>query len=404
MSNQETHETLQAPEAIKISAMVKVISAIMVLIGVAAFVYSLRSEHQNYAWGGYLIGIFFMLSLAVFGPLWVSILYMSRGIWSVTMRRIPEAMGAALIPAGVLTLAVVVGLHSLYHWSHADVVAKDELLLHKAPFLNPTLFMILISLSLIIWIVFNHILRRNSLKQDEDGKASYSINNITFSAIFILLFSLTYSVVSFYLLMSLDAHWFSTMFAVLTFTDMVQTGLAFVSIVAAVLVMQGKLKGYLNENHLHGVGKMLFAATGFWAYIYFSQFLLIWYGNLPEETAYFIKRWENGWLVYLAILPFVKFLVPFVILVPRENKRKPLRLLSMAVLIIFAQFLELYVMVAPALGHGSEVAHGHLPVIEFLMFLGFTGLFVLLFAVAVGRKKSVPLNDPYIRESIHHHT
>lgn len=404
MSTLETHGFPEAPEPIKISAAVKALALVFVIIGAAAFVYALKGEHQNDAWGGYLIGSFFMLSLAVFGPLWVSILYMSRGIWSVTMRRIPETMGTALIPASILALVVVGGLHSLYHWSHTDVVAADELLQHKAPFLNSSLFVILVSLSLAIWVLFNFVINRNSLKQDEAGDASHSKRNITFSAVFILLFAISYSIVSFYYVMSLDAHWFSTMFAVLTFTDMMQTGLAFVALVASIFVMQGRLKGFLNENHLHGIGKMLFATTGFWAYIYFCQFMLIWYGNLPEETAYFILRWENGWLAYLAILPFVKFLIPFIYMAPRNNKRKPKRLIAMAILIILAQFLELYVMVAPALGHGEHLAQGHLPVIEFLIFSGFMGLFVLIFCIAISRNNPVPLNDPFIRDSIRHHT
>ena len=141
-----------------------------------------------------------------------------------------------------------------------------------------------------------------------------------------MVFALTLSVVSFYLLMSLEAHWFSTMFAVVVFTDVVQTGAAFVAVVVGLLMMSGRLEGWVDENHLHSLGKMVFAATGFWAYIYFCQFLLIWYANLPEETVYFLRRSENGWLPYVLILPAVKFVLPFLLLLPREAKREPYRL------------------------------------------------------------------------------
>ena len=182
------------------------------------------------------------------------------------------------------------GAHSLYHWSHADVVAHDALLTHKAPFLNMNMFWVLVGLSLVLWVVFAALIVGASRRQDKDGGMGATRSSRTMSAIFLVVFAITLSIVSFYLLLSLDAHWFSTMFAVLVFTDVMQTGLAYVAVVAGLIVMAGKLEGFLNENHLHSLGKMLFAATGFWAYIYFCQFMLIWYANIPEETVYFLKR------------------------------------------------------------------------------------------------------------------
>ena len=239
------------------------------------------------------------------------------------MRRIPEAMTAWLLPGGVLTLAVGLGAHSLYHWSHADVVAKDPLLTHKAPFLNLPMFWALVGASLLLWVVFAALLVRTSRRQDREGGIEPSRTARTLSALFLVVFALTISIVSFYLLLSLDAHWFSTMFAVLVFTDVVQTGTAFVAVVAGLLVLSGQLKGFLNENHLHSLGKMVFATTGFWAYIYFCQHMLIWYANLPEETVYFLKRTSNGWLPYILILPVLKFVVPFLLLISRERQAEP---------------------------------------------------------------------------------
>ena len=194
------------------------------------------------------------------------------------------------------------------------------------------------------------------------------------------------------------------MFAVLTFTDIVQTGTAFIAVVAGLMVMNGKLRGFLNANHLHSLGKMVFAWTGFWAYIYFCQHMLIWYANIPEETVYFIRRMENGWLPYLLVLPLLKFVVPFLLLVPREAKRNPKRLVPVALLILVAQFWELYVMVGPAIGHGEEAAHGHLPIVEFLVTLGFVGLFTLVFGWFLKRHDPVPLKDPAIGACLEYHT
>jgi hypothetical protein len=244
---------------------------------------------------------------------------------------------------------------------------------------------------------------RNSRKQDKTGKAAHSRSNVRLSALFIVLYAVTFSVVSFFLLMSLEAHWFSTMYAVLTFTDMMQAGTAFVALMAAATIMRGQLKGYLNENHLHSIGKMMFAATGFWAYIYFCQFMLIWYANIPEETSYFLTRYGNGWMPYLMALPILKFVVPLVVMAPRNNKRTPGRVAAMAVLILVAQFLELYLLVGPAIGHGGHAAHAHLPIIEFAVTAGFFGLFYLVYSWSVGRHNSVPVKDPRLRECLEYH-
>jgi hypothetical protein len=266
-----------------------------------------------------------------------------------------------------------------------------------------TMFYALVGGSVVVWLLFSRALVSNSREQDKTGKAALINKNIRLSAMFAVLFALTYSLVSFYLLMSLDAHWFSTMFAVLTFTDAVQTGTAFVAIIAAVFILQGQLEGYLNENHLHSLVKMMFAATGFWAYIYFCQFLLIWYSNIPEETIYFIARGDNGWLPYFLVLPALKFVIPFIYLAPRASKRDPKRVIFMGVLLLIAQFWELFIMVRPSVSHGAEKAQAALPITEALITLGFLGLFFLVFAWALGRAKPVPLKDPYLRECLDYH-
>jgi hypothetical protein len=148
----------------------------------------------------------------------------------------------------------------------------------------------------------------------------------------------------------------------------------------------------------------VFASTGFWAYIYFCQFMLIWYANIPEETTYFLRRVDNGWLPYLLTLPALKFVVPFLLMVPRDAKRNPRKLVPVAVLLLFAQFLELFVMVGPAIGHGETAAHAHLPLVEFAATLGFLGLFTLVFGWALARHDAVPLKDPAIAECLAYHS
>ncbi|MGE0813294.1 MAG: hypothetical protein AB7O28_07775 [Vicinamibacterales bacterium] len=394
------HAIPPAPGRVALPSSVRALAGILTLAGAAALGWAFTTGEAALAWSTYLIGAFFVLSLGVFGVAWIAILNLSGGTWSVTMRRIPEAMTAWLLPGGVLAMAVVLGAHTLYHWSDADAVAADALLTHKAPFLNLTMFVVLGVVSLLIWVAFATLIVGASRRQDREGGMAATRSRRTASAVFLVLFALTLSIISFYFLLSLDAHWFSTMFAVLVFTDTMQTGTAFVALVAGLLVGAGALKGFLNEHHLHSLGKMLFAWTGFWAYIYFCQFMLIWYANLPEETAYFLRRADQGWLPYLLVLPALKFVVPFVLLVPREAKRSPGRLVPLAILVLFAQFWELYLMVAPAVGHGEAAVPAHLPVVEFVGTLGFLGLFTLVFGWALSRHDAVPLKDPGLAECL----
>ena len=295
------------------------------------------------------------------------------------MRRIPEAMTAWLLPGGVLAMAVGLGAHSLYHWSHADVVAQDALLTHKAPFLNMTMFTALVGVSLVLWVVFAALLVGTSHRQDREGGMAPTRKSRTLSAIFLVIFAVTISIVSFYFLMSLEAHWFSTMFAVLVFTDIVQTGTAFVAVVAGLFVMTGTLKGFLNENHLHGLGE-----DGVRGDRLLGLHLL-----LPAHADLVREPPRRDGLLHapsrerLAAVPAaapgaeVRRAVPAP--AAARGQAQPEDARPVSVLILFAQFWELYVMVGPAVGHGEEAAHGHLPIVEFAATLGFVGLFTLVF-------------------------
>lgn len=370
--------------------------------GAGAFAITILRGDAALAWSSYLVGAFFALGLGVFGTLWIAMTTLTKGSWAVTMRRIPEAMTSWLLPGAILALVVGLGAHSLYSWTHEATVASDHLLQHKQGFLNTGVFYGLSAVSFVVWGLFSAGIVGSSLRQDATGKASHSRTIVTLSAAFVVLFALTFSGISFLYLMSLEPHWFSTMFAVLTFTDVVQTGLAFVCLVAAGLVARNAFNGMVNANHLHAAAKMLFATTGFWAYIYFCQFLLIWYANIPEETTYFLRRMENGWLAWILVLPLLKFVVPFLFLVPRAAKRTPWKLMAVSAWVLVAQFVELFVMVAPALGHGDEAAHAHAPIVEALVTLGFLGAFFLVFAFTLKHRAPVPLKDPALRESLHY--
>lgn len=381
------------PGRLGLPVAVRALAAAAAVTGVAAVAWAWQRGDHEVAWSAYLIAVFFTLGLGVFGVAWLAMLALSGGTWSVTMRRVPEAMTAWLLPGGALTLVLVAGAPALYHWADTAAVAADPLLTHKAPFLNVRMFGATVAGSLLLWAGFAWRIVGGSRRQDRDGGVAATRAGRALSALFLVVFALSLSAVSFFLLLSLDAHWFSTMFAVLVFTDVMQTGVAFVAVVAGLWLAAGALEGFLTEHHVHSLGKMLFAWTGFWAYIYFCQFMLIWYANIPEETAYFLRRTADGWLPWLLALPLLKFVAPFLLLIPRGAKRRPARLVPVAGLVLLAQFVELYVMVGPAAGHGGA-AHAHLPIVEFLATVGALGLFVLVFGRSLAGHDPVPLKDP----------
>ena len=403
MSHHHDHALPQPPAPIRMPTSARNVAVLLVLLGLGTLAWAFQAGRPELAWSSYLIGAYYTLALGVFGALWISVQHLGRGVWSVTMRRVPEAMTSWLFPGGLLALAVGLGAPYLYHWSHVEAVAQDELLQHKSPFLNTTMFYVLMSVCLGAWVLLARAITGNSRRQDQEGGIELTRRNGVLSAVFVIVFALSISVVGFYLLMSLEPHWFSTMFAVLLFTDALQTGTAFVALVVGYLILRGDFSGFVTRNHLHSLGKMVFATTGFWAYIALCQFLLIWYANIPEETVYYIRRWENGWQPYLLLLPVVKFLVPFIFMVPRCCKREPQPLMMASAWLLFAQLWELYMMVAPAVGHGESAAHGHLPCVEFTVGVGFLAAFYLLFAYCLGRHGAVPLKDPALQESLEYH-
>src|SRR5690606_22754739 len=192
-----------------------------------------------------------------------------------------------------------------------------------------------------IWMFFSWKLIGNSLLQDtRQGDYSINLKNRVLAPIFLILFAITYTMVSFDQIMSLDPHWFSTIFGVYCFAGLFYTNLALTALVSIYLKRKGLLEGIVNENHLHDLGKFMFAFTVFWAYIGFSQFMLIWYANLPEETGYYLRRFDGGWMNVSIFLLVGKFMVPFFALLPREAKRSERRLILVGLWMLVAQWID----------------------------------------------------------------
>ncbi|MCX7999922.1 MAG: hypothetical protein N3A69_13380 [Leptospiraceae bacterium] len=382
----------------------------MIVIGIISIALSFflihepaRSEHMHHSafWSTMLTGLFLTLGVAICGLFFTAISYVTGAHWSVTIRRITETFGKYL-PIATLILAVIVifGVHDLYEWSHKDVVETDKLLKHKSGWLNVPFFPIRLIVIAGIWILFGHLFYKNSTSQDEDKDVGHTLKNNKVAPIFLLFFSLSFSIVAYDLLMSLTPHWFSTMWAVYTFAGIYQTTFAIFAIFIYHLKKNGYLGDAVNENHIHDVGKFMMSFCVFWAYVGFSQFMLIWYANLPEETFWYEMRLQGGWTWMTVLLPFVKFVIPFLLLINRPNKRNLDTLYKIAVWLVFVEFFELHWIIFPS---NFEEFHVLSFILNFGATLGFLGLFGFVILKALEKKKLIPVGDPRLENCLHHH-
>lgn len=393
-----SHNSPTAPGTLQVNPLIKTISVVLIFLGFASFV-GLLFMNKDRAWHAYLTGYFYFTSLALGGLFFAGIQHMTKAGWSVNIRRFMESMTTFLPLSFVGGLVLLIGAPTLYIWLDHSAVAADPILSHKHGYLNFPFFIIRLVLFFGIWLFFGKKIVGMSVKQDETGDESLTKKMTAYSVAFMGLFALSYSFFSVDLLMSLEPHWFSTIFGVYTFAGLFQSSLAFLILLVVYCMKKGLLKGYVDENHLHDLGKFLFAFTVFWAYIAYSQYMLIWYANLPEETVFYMHRMHDGWVWVSASLIVFKFIVPFLALLPQRAKRNPNYLAAVSVWILIMQYVDLYWLVYP--NHDSHHVVFNIP--ELFVWLGFGGAFVLCIVKFLGKNSIVPKKDPRQHESMHHH-
>jgi len=391
---------IRNPGPLKSVGTVQLIFAACAVIGVAVFALGLTQNPER-AWFSYLHNHFYFMSLALGGIFFAAVQWATSAMWSAPVRRIAESF-TAYLPIAILTfIGLYFGLSKIYIWTNHAVVHGDIVLEGKKGYLSVPFFMIrnLIALGLMYGLTRKLIGR--SIQQDSDRNAAHTLKNRILSPAFLLVFAVGFTMMSFDQLMSLDPHWFSTMFGVYCFAGLFYSVLALTTVVTVLLRRQGALAGIVNDNHLHDLGKFMFAFTVFWAYIGFSQYMLIWYANMPEETPYFIHRLSGGWMKVSAFLLFGKFMVPFFFLLPREAKRNETRLLTVGIFMLIAQWIDMLWLTQPesVLGHEGPV----IGVQEIGTMLGFLGLFGLTTLRFLTRHNVVAIGDPRLVESVTHH-
>jgi hypothetical protein len=368
-----------------------------VLAGLASVALALfGAEQWRSFFVAYLVSYAFFLSLALGALFLILIQHVTHAGWGVVVRRLAEGVAATLPWLAVLFVPVLFGLHDLYHWSRAEAVAADAVLAGKASYLNPTFFTVRWVVYFIVWVWLARYFVSRSIAQDANGDVELTVQMQRRAALGVVLYAFTVSFAAIDILMSLDPHWYSTMFGVYYFAGAVVGALAVIIVAAVLLQGAGLLGRVITREHYHDLGKLLFAFIVFWAYIAFSQYMLIWYGNIPEETEWYLRRQSNGWGWIGLVLVFGHFLLPFLALISRTPKRRKGLLAVAAGWMLGMHWVDVAWLVVP---HFAPLS-GAVSVETVTLLLAFAGLMVARFAQVLREPSLVPERDPRIAESL----
>lgn len=352
-------------------------------------------------WVNFLINNFYFVCMALSGLFFLALQNITGSSWMRTYQRVPEAMMQFLpFSLGFMILGYF-GLHTIYEWTHHEMM-NDPILVKKMAYLNTPFFFVRMFLFFIIWIGFSKIISYLMDRWDKTKYLEQDSRIAMYSAITLVVFSLTFSFASYDWIMSIEPHWFSTIFSVYTFCGLFVGGVAFITLALLVLRMQGYLTEYVTKDHLHDLGKWMFGMSTFWAYIWFCQYMLIWYSNIPEETEYYILRTQGNWTWLFWSNFAISFGVPFLLLMTRESKRNPVSLAIVAVVILVGRWVDLYTLVAPKVYEHNEIAAIIGPY-EIVSAISYAAFFLLVFTYHLSKKKLIIQNDPYFEEGLHLH-
>lgn len=401
-------------EQFEIPGKMKTWSLALIGVGLVAFVIGLvtkgfgTEDEQRHFIGTLMYNTIFWTMVCNASMFFICVTTLAMGGWQISFRRVTEAISTLVPVFGSITfvilLYVVLGnKHNIYHWLDTDAVAKDPVLTGKSGFLNPKFFIIWTTLTIGLWSLLGWRMRQitdeaDAAPMDNQTGASFIWRSTVRAALFTVWFALTVgSTVPWLWMMSIDAHWYSTMYSWYTFASTFVSGMALI----AVWVIYMKNKGYLeltNQEHLQDLGKFMFAFSIFWTYLWFSQFMLIWYANIPEETVYFKHRVQGPYkgIFYLNLI--INFVCPVLILMKRSTKRNYTIMTFMCVLILFGHWLDFYQMVMGSLSKD----HVTLGWLDFGILSLFVGLMIFFTGRALASKPLIVKHHPFLKESIIH--
>lgn len=391
----------------KFEGRAKLLTQILMVVGLIALIGGYLTDHSHGHqrwWANILVNGFFYFSISVAALFFYALQYATESAWSVVLKRFFEAMWGFL-PYGAAVMVIVIAagqfhMHHLYHWMDSTLYDPthsnyDAIIAGKSAYFNPTFFWGRTISYLATFLGFAHFFRKWSLKEDVEPSLDLHYFQFRRSAMFIVFFAVFSSTMAWDWVMSIDTHWFSTLFGWYIFSGMWVSMIIFTN----VCMLWLRSKGYfqdVNESHMHDLGKWMFAIAMLWSYLFFSQFMLIWYSNIPEEVTYYVSRlFSDEYRVPFLTMFFINFAVPFYVLLPRDTKRNPKYLLPVAFLIFAGHFADVYLLVIP----GTLFDHHDFGFFEVGLFLGFLGLFINRTLTTLSKASLVPKNHPMLQES-----
>ena len=407
-----SHAKIQKPEDITIPpssflAKLPMLGGILAVAGLGATLASAFGENKARAMFSYLWAFEVVLGIALGGLGWLLIDHTVRSGWGIVVRRLVETTSATLPVFALLWIPIgFLGYHELFPWTHET----DAILVKKAWFLNSGFWYARSFIYLAVWSGLGWFLYSQSVKMDslaenpsERERMVHVIRKVCAGGIWLYGLSLSFAAIDW--VMSLQPHWYSTIFGVYFFAASILAFFAFVTLMSMAVQSSGALKTAINTEHFHDLGKFVFGYTIFWAYIAFSQFVLIWYANIPEETEFFMVRNEGGWQYISYGLPLAHFFVPFLFMLSRKIKRNRSLLAAGAIWTLVMHCVDMYWMVMPnfeAHGEGHHDPHLAFSYLDFTALLGMAGVFLAVYGLLLNRNKVVPINDPRLEESLAH--
>lgn len=387
------------PDAVQLPAnsawrKLPLVGAVLAVVGLGGTFAIGSDDHSHYF--SYLTAYLFFLTIALGSLFFCMIFFLTRSSWNVALRRLAENFAISLPLFAVLFIPIVLGMEHIFHWLEPGLAEHDKLMEHKAPYLNAPFFLARAAFYFVAWTALAWLFWSKSVAQDTSGdhKITRFLQAVAAPGIAVAALTMTFAMFDWN--MSIDFHWFSTMYGVIHFAGGFLGCFAMLLVFVYLLERGGLLRGVISVEHYHGLGKMLFGMNCFWAYVSFSQFMLIWYANIPEETLWYYHRWEGTWAYATILLGVGHFVVPFFALMSHNVKRHKTAIFFGALWMLAMHYLDLYWMVMPGVHH-----HGaHFGILDILSLLGVGGAFLAVVGFAMQKNALVAIKDPRLSESI----
>jgi hypothetical protein len=389
-----TTETFQPPESVSGLQRLGTVAAVVGLI-LAAVGFAIGGLERFYQ--AYLVAYTFWLGLSLGSLALLMVQHLTGGAWGVVIRRPLEAAVSTLPAMALLFLPIVPGMHDLYHWTHPEAL-NDPVIAAKAAYLNTPFFLLRAAFYFAAWIGISQLLLKWSREQDATGDPVFASKLTYLSAGGLLVYTLTITFAITDWLMSVNPHWFSTMWGPLFMVGQALGALALAINVLVLLSATAPMNRVLSTSHFHDLGKFLFAFLMMWAYLTFSQFLIVYSANLQEEVPHYLARWQGGYQYVTMALVVLHFVVPYVILLSRDVKRDTTRLRGVAAWLLVMRFVDHYMQVAPEFHEELSVS-----VIDLALPIALGGIFLTLYAMRLKTQPLLPLHDVGLEKALTHH-